>query len=245
VRRLLLMVICGASATLAGAGCGRTAAQTPPVLAIGPANFFPTATREPPPSPSKIAVPAGWRDLKLGMSEQEVQRVVLRYQAKPGRWEKAPQATLLTVRLSNDAIDAVGVDPRRVHEWSIGDLDEGAAQLRVWHEEGALAAIEVTGKVPAEVFLQKATEAYGGAPQHVRLRFGDEATGAWEVRDASLWTGLDATALVWTSRSRVPTLLLWSNPVMTRWAAAYQATLDAPSLAARSAAEASEKATKF
>jgi hypothetical protein len=237
-------LICGTAGLLAGAGCGRATAQTPPPVAVAPAERPPASNRAPPSSPAAITVPAGWRELKLGMSEQEVQRVILRYQTKAGRWEKAERPILLTVRLSGNSLDSVGADPKRVHLWSIGDLDDGAGQVRLWHEEGQLAAIEVSGKVPPVVFIQKATEAYG-APRSVRIHFGDPATGVSEMREASLWVGADATALVWTSRSMVPTLLLWSNPAMARWAAAYQAALDAPAIAARSAAEAGEKATKF
>jgi hypothetical protein len=184
--------------------------------------------------------------LKFGMSEQQVQQVIAGYQQKRGpSWQKAVVPRVPTVRLSIGAVDVAAVDPLRFHEWRIADLDDGAALVQAWLEDGKLVALQVTGKVTSDVFVRKATDAYGAEPQRVLLRLGDDATGAWQTRDGSMWRSGSATALIWTSSAFAPTLLVWADDAMIRRAAAYQGALDAPALAAKAAADTGASGTKF
>src|SRR5579862_9318401 len=191
----------------AGGACRRAAPQTPT-----PAQAQRSAPVAAVVVPRAVAVlPDGWRDLKFGMSEAEVQHLIAGYETKPGiAWEKSARPRLLTVRLDAGAVDLTGVDPDRYHQWSIADLDDGAGRVTAWHEDGKLVALEVTGKVSADVFLLKATEAYGAPPEPLRLSFGEEATGASEMRAVSLWRDKDTLALVWPVFARTPVLLVWS-----------------------------------
>src|SRR5579871_2660962 len=141
-------------AALGGAGlaCERASAHAPPEQPARPS--LPDAAAV---LPRPVAVlPGGWRDLKFGMTEAEVERVIAGYHAKPGiAWEKSARPRLLTVRLDAGAVDLTGVDPDRYQQWSVADLDDGAGQVTAWLENGKLIAVEVTGKVSAEVFLLK------------------------------------------------------------------------------------------
>jgi hypothetical protein len=240
----LMLGLAAGVLSLSGAACQRARAQA--VAPVDPSASSAATSAEPgTPTPS-LQLPAGWRDLKFGMSEAEVQQVILRYQSRPGgRWEKSTRTTLPTVRLAIDAVDLTAVDATRFHQWSIADLDDGAGLVTAWHEDGKLVAVEVTGKVSADVFVRKATEAYGADARQLRLRFGEGVTGASETRDVSLWRNGETAALVWSSYSLRPTLLLWSVDAMERRARDYQATLDAPALAAKATATAGENGTKF
>jgi hypothetical protein len=229
---------------MAGLGCERLRAQAPAKPVPPPTSVAPAAAV--PAGPGSVPTLAGWRDLKFGMSEQQVEQLILGYRQRSGStWQRAKVPHLPTVRLDLNAVDLTAVDPQRFHEWSIADLDDGAALVQAWHEDGKLVALEVTGKVAPDVFLRKATDAYGAQPKHVILRVGDDATGAWQTRDGSVWRSGEASALIWTSTALKPTLLVWSDGAMTRRAAVYQGTLDAPALAAKATAEADENGTKF
>ena len=230
--------------SVCGAACQRARAQV--VAPVNPPASAAATSGEPgTPTPS-LRLPAGWRDLKFGMSEEEVQQVVLRSQSNPGgRWERSARTTLPTVRLGVDAVDLTAVDATRFHQWSIADLDDGAALVSGWHEDGKLVAVEVTGKVSPDVFLRKATEAYGADARQLRLRFGNGETGASETRDVALWRNGETVALVWSSYDRQPTLLLWSVDAMERRAKDFQAGLDAPAVAAKATAAAGESGTRF
>jgi hypothetical protein len=234
--RLAIALAAGCLSALAG--CGRAQAQQVATVA--------TTTVEPRPILHGAKVPSGWRDLKFGMTEQEVARVILRYRKNPAnRWEQASEPTLPTVRLDADAVDMTAVDPSQFHQWSIADLDDGAGLVRTWHEDGQLVAIEVSGKAQADVFQQMTTQVYGAPERHVWVHFNDHATGVTDSREVAIWQNQQTAALMWKSHSLLPTLLLWSNGPMSRRASRYQATLDAPVIAAKSIEEAKAMGTKF
>ncbi len=239
-----VLVLLGA----AGAGCERGRAQTVARSETAgdalPRDTSPPVVAPPEPSAPASQVPDGWRDLKLGMSEREVEGIILRYRNKLGnKWEKSTTTSLPTVRLESTAIDEVVADPKRFHQWSIKDLDDGAGRVSAWFEEGKLVAVQVRGKARPEVFLAKATQALGAAPQNRVMRFRDRS-GWSEERDVSIWRNAEAAKLIWSSAS-LPTLLVWSNVAMNRRAAEYQAVLDAPDVAAKSKEQAEENGTKF
>jgi hypothetical protein len=236
--RLALALAAGCLSVLGG--CGRAVAL-PPVSALPP-----VAEPQPQPILPDADVPSGWRELKFGMSEQEVARIILRYRSSPAnRWEQASVPRLPTVLLDADAIDATAVDPIQFHEWSIADLDDGAGLVRAWHEDGELVAIEVSGKARPEVFEQLATQAYGPPARHAWVHFNNYVTGVTDTREVSIWRSGQTAAFVWKSNSLLPTLLLWSNGPMARRASRYQAALAAPAIAAKSIEEAKAMGTKF
>jgi hypothetical protein len=218
----------------AEASCRRVDAKPPAV---------PTVPVEPSPTvPAPLTVPNGWRDLKFGMSEEEVEGMIAKFQTSPGaHWQKSAASRVPTVRLAVNTLDLSTASPR-FRQWSTANLDDGAGRVWAWFDADGLVAVEVEGKARADVFARKAGEAYGAARRS--LMSVRDASGGSQQRDVLIWAGSDATALVWITAD-VPSLLIWANGPLKRRALEYQAELDAPAVAAKAEEQGAENGTKF
>ena len=240
---LAISAICGAIFGAMAIGCSKEPAQPAPVPAVAPVAAVSTAAQPPP--AARVAVPAGWRDLRFGMSEAEVRKIIRTYRADADtKWQQSSSTNLPTVRLDLRKIDNVLVDRKQFHEWSIPELDEGAEFVHAWYDDGKLVAIQLKGRAASETFVRKAADAYGSAPKNATFEFFDDRTKMRDLRSVAFWRGDDTTAFIWVTASS-PTLLLWSNAAMGDHASRYQATIDAPAVAANKAEQAKENGTKF
>lgn len=233
----LVLVIFGAVATWAGK-------SGPP---IDPPLAAPSISRDQGPVEElkRPTMPGGWRDLKFGMSAADVKKIMHEHpHGTDIRWENSETTHLPTVRWDLRTIDDVAVDGKRYRHWTVRELDDGAENINAWHDRGMLIAIQLKGRAEPDAFLRKASEAYSAPPQRAQFKFFDDRTKMQQLRDVATWRGDDMTAFLWTSASS-PMLLLWSNGAMAAREAEYQAALDAPATAARKAATAGEKGTRF
>lgn len=218
-----------------------------PVAPPSPATPLPAAT---PPemdltSPFSEKLPSGWRDLRFGMSEAEVRKLILRQKKTQDDWERTPATSLPIVHLGKKYVHDMSVDDKRFHHWNVWHLDDGADFVRAWFDGGKLVAVQHTGRIKLDAFLQKASEAYGVEPRVAELKFFDGTSMREEMRRVAVWRSNTTTALLWDGGEGTPKLLLWSTPAMDAQASTHQASLDAQEQRAKERAESKDKATTF
>jgi len=161
-------------------------------------------------------LPQGWRELKFGMSEQQVQKKILEYRTKPDReWEQTPLTAMFVPDMANKKLVRRDLDSQRYHHWMIGHLDEGASTVRAFFGGGKLIAIQAMGTVSFNQYVQKATEAYGTPPQKAKFTVSDEtSTGKpadTKQVDVAYWTGPTSTALIFQTSGWGPELFVIGN----------------------------------
>lgn len=228
--------------------------RTPPpaVAVVAPTPASSAVPTPPPPvpevdltAPFAEKMPNGWRDLRFGMNEAEVRKLILKARKSSDDWEKSQATSLPVVHLGLKYVNDISVDEKRFHHWTIWKLDDGAEFVRAWFDGGKLVAIQHTGKIKLEAFLPKASEAYGAEPRVDDIAFFDATTGRKTERKVAVWRSSTATALLWDGGDGSPKLLMWSNPAMEEQANKYQASLDGMKQREIQGEKAKEKSTTF
>ncbi len=161
-------------------------------------------------------LPQGWRELKFGMGEAQVQKKVLEYRTQPDReWEQTPLTAMYVPDLAKKKLVMRDLDSARYHQWMIGHLDEGAATVRTFFAGGKLFAVQAMGTVTFNQYVEKAAAAYGSPPQRAKFTVSDEtSTGKPEDSkevDVAYWKGPSSTALIFQVSGWGPELLVISN----------------------------------
>ena len=169
---------------------------------------------------------SGWRDLRFGMSEAEVRKLLLKYRKTDAPWEKFPKTSFPLIRLKTREITEHSyADEKRFQHWGISDLDDADSRVNAWFEQGKLIGVEASGKISQEAFLERATAAYGVQPKTIPFEFFNEITTTKVTRDVAYWRGTDATAFLWSTGDS-PRLWVWSIAPMEASAAKYQESMD-------------------
>jgi len=210
----------------------------------------------PPPDPLAPFVEnlsGGWRDLRWGMSEAEVRKLILKHRTSSDVWERHGQlhrdidpsgpkwieTSFPALSLSTLEVDSCR-DLNRFYyskpkaqntTWRISDLDDGARSVRALFRGGKLVAIKADGKVPLEVFVEKAAEAYGKEHRRVEVTFRDCVFGyETEKKMVALWRGNGTTIIIWATKAgkeMIPSVLATSDSAMEAIEADYQAEREA------------------
>jgi hypothetical protein len=232
-------------------GCRSSPSTSAPAAARPPAE-----TAAPPARPAALTVPAGWRELRWGMSRHQTTKQLL-----SGRHSGLPRPPLERLAATTFPwLDPAGrlvtmpLDPRRFSQWQILDLDEGATRVEVWFDDDHLMAVRAEAAVEHDAFLRKATAAYGGEPTTHTMTFVDPAGSM--TRDVAVWRGAWSTVLVYEN-SRLcgaaaqtgvcprPTVLVVSAHATRTIGAMVTGAHDDAARAAAAAKAAAEQATRF
>ena len=167
------------------------------------------------PTPPAAKLPPGWRELRFGASELEVQQQLAR--AHPDlRWERTPLSFTLAVDLAASSLVKANADPARIQHWMTPDLDNDAGIVHAWFENGKLFAVLVQERADKESYIRSATEALGSAPRRVSLTLVDETAsrgpGPPRSLDTAVWRGNGMMTLVYQTSDRGPELLICVDP---------------------------------
>lgn len=160
--------------------------------------------------------PAGWRDLKFGMTEKQVEAQILEYRTKADReWESTPLTAMPIPDLAAKTIAQTDLDASRFRHWMIGHLNEGAATVRAFFVDGKLFAVQVMGVVDFKKYVARAEEAYGAKAERATFTWKN-ATSTGKPSDAkqlevALWRGEKTTALIYQPSGWGPELFIVSN----------------------------------
>lgn len=160
--------------------------------------------------------PDGWRDLKFGMTEKQVEAQILKYRNRPDReWESTGLTAMPLPDLSAKTIAQTDLDAGRFRQWMIGHLDDGAATVRAFFVDGRLFAVQVMGVVDFGKYVEKAEAAYGARAERATFRWSD-ATSTGKPKDArelkvAFWRGGKTTALIYQPSGWGPELFIASN----------------------------------
>ena len=163
-------------------------------------------------------LPPGWRELRFGMTEAQVQKQILTYRtAKDREWELTPLTAMPLPDVAGKKIVEVDLPEKRFHHWMIGQLDDGAATVHAWFDGGKLVALRVMGTIDLGPFVQKAAQAYGAEPERAKFRLVDQTSagrGEGKDVDVALWRSEQVTAIVFQPSGWGPELLIVSNPAL-------------------------------
>jgi hypothetical protein len=174
-------------------------------------------------SPFLATMPPGWRDLRFGMKEAEVSRIVNRYrtQHRPhgDPWEKTPSNPEFPLLMPTGMIVDISMwNEKRFHHWETSQLDEGASDVQAWFDKGILFAVKVHGGGSVSDFVEKATTTYGAPPRTFQAVFIEKLLGSAsppEKRDVFFWRGQGITAIFWQSGSEPTALILTDQAITT------------------------------
>lgn len=160
--------------------------------------------------------PSGWRGIRFGMSEAQVQKRILELRTKGDRDWEATRATALPLPdLIAKTLAQTDLDPKRFRHFMIGHLDEGAATVRAFFVDGKLFALQAMGVVDFETYVKKAQEAYGSAPERATFTLSD-VTSTGKPADSrkvevAYWKGGKTSALIFAPSGWGPELFVWSH----------------------------------
>lgn len=183
-------------------------------------------------------LPDGWRDLKFGMPEKQVEKKILEYRTKADRdWEQTGLTAMYVPDPAAKRLAMRDLDSEKYQQWMIGHLNEGAATTRTFFANGKLIAVQVMGTVDFNTYVKKAAQAYGQEPERAKWTVTNEtSTGKpsdTKELEVALWRGPRSTAIIFQPSGWGPELFVISNPALT----AVNASLQKAGTPAESATE--------
>jgi hypothetical protein len=215
-----------------------------------------TVAQEQVTSPSASRIPAGWRDLRWGMSQQEVTKLILGYRSPANRsqpWEKINR-TAFPLFNPPDRLVNLALDDERFAHWETRALDDGANVVEAWFDHDQLIAVRAESNVQLVAFIRRASEDYGAAPTTASMTFVEPPSSY--TKKVSMWQGNATTALVYEGSRPCgtdgqfrlcawPTVLVVSDRATKLIGAMLAKVQDDSNRDAEAVKTAKEKATRF
>ena len=155
-------------------------------------------------------LPNGWRDLRFGMTEQTIRRVIGTKWARHGerRWERIEWRgpTLPILAADGRFANAKGSPEMPLKELELDNVDSAFDHMTMWFFKGKLISLLVKPTRDAASnadLIHKATEAYGVPPRFVQIVFAAHGVpGAFsdqdDIRDVAMWRNEDAAVMMWS-----------------------------------------------
>lgn len=155
-------------------------------------------------------LPSGWRDLRFGMTEQNVRGVIGKKWARHGErtWETVDWGGHSLPTLAPDGRFAKAEVPRDIplKELKVDNVDIAFEHMSMWFFKGKLISLLIKPSADAASYadlIHRATEAYGVPPRFVQIVLAAHGVpGAFsdrdDVRDVAMWTSEDTAVMMWS-----------------------------------------------